>query len=131
MMLDLHDIKPEHRDELRKAFRKAQNFFKHAKKDPDAILKFNPESTEFFLFDAGEKYRELSGEFPAILNVFWLWFRCRRPEAFFRTEDERRRFSNAIHFAATTDKTKYFADTLPVCYAQMSNPNYVKLKSKD
>src|SRR6266850_5234809 len=38
---DLDTIPPEHRQKVRIAFRKAQNFFKHADDDSDAILDFN------------------------------------------------------------------------------------------
>lgn len=45
-------IKPEKRDEIRKLFIKAQNFLKHADRDPDANLEFFPDATKFYLLDA-------------------------------------------------------------------------------
>jgi hypothetical protein len=114
--LPAHVVKPEYKDFLRKKFRAPQNFFKHADRDPEEILVFNTESTVFFIFDAVEKYFELSGEKPPVFTVFSLWFRSRFPEAFFFTEDERRKFSDLIDYSAKTDKSKFFAEILPICF---------------
>ena len=44
-------VKDEHRSEFNKQLKQAASFFKHANKDADAEIKFQPESTEmFFLF---------------------------------------------------------------------------------
>jgi hypothetical protein len=42
----------------------AQNFFKHADKDPEATLDFNPELQLFFIIDAIQLYATLSAYSP-------------------------------------------------------------------
>jgi hypothetical protein len=109
-------VKPAYRSSLLRKLREAQNFFKHADQDPEAILEFNTELSVFILFDAIEKYCELSGETPPIIKVFSLWFRSRWPEAFFFTDDERRRISEVVRYSATTSKAQFFAEILPICF---------------
>ena len=59
MYFDLEVIKPEYRKELRKKFRAAQNFFKHADNDPNGILNFYPESSIMSSFKMGLLGRKL------------------------------------------------------------------------
>ncbi|MFA5821014.1 MAG: hypothetical protein WC873_02850, partial [Candidatus Gracilibacteria bacterium] len=66
--------KPEKKDEVVKMFNEAENFFKHANKDPDQLLKFHPEETEWFLWDVGKMYIELTKDYPPIVKVFLVWF---------------------------------------------------------
>src|SRR6266852_3470274 len=85
MLSDLESsgaIRPDKLELARRVFRGAQNFFKHADKDPEGVLDFNPEATAFYLHDAVEKYRELSKENPPIVRVFALWFRVQWTEVF-------------------------------------------------
>ena len=75
-------IRPDQLKLARSVFRGAQNFFKHADKDPEGVLDFNPEATAFYLHDAVEKYREMSKENPPVMRVFALWFRVQWTEVF-------------------------------------------------
>jgi hypothetical protein len=54
-------IRPEYKDELAHRFNEAQNFFKHADRDPDKELKFYYKTTKFYLLDAALLYNELTG----------------------------------------------------------------------
>lgn len=60
-----------------KMAREAQNFFKHAVSDPDAVLEFRPEQSEVLLWAAMQNYLRLleGGErkLPE-LSVYELWF---------------------------------------------------------
>jgi hypothetical protein len=67
-------VKPEKQAEVRKIFNKAKNFFKHADKDPDALLKFNPEISEFDIWDACELYRKLTQENTPLVLLYISWF---------------------------------------------------------
>lgn len=113
-------IWPDKLDIARRAFREAQNFFKHADKDPERVLDFNPDATAFFLLDAAEKYRELSGENPPIVRVFALWFRVQWCEVFHFANGEEQVLAMTRSLYTLSDKTKFFADVLPRYVAEAS-----------
>jgi len=48
----VEDAKPEFRERMKQSLNEAENFFKHAHKDPDVTLKFLPVQTEYLIFDA-------------------------------------------------------------------------------
>lgn len=63
-------IRPERKKEVRKLFNEAQNFFKHADRDPDAQLKFYYEATQFYLLDAALLYTLVTGQqFPEVTGL--------------------------------------------------------------
>ena len=55
---ELKMIKPEFRSLFAKKVAEAENFFKHADRDSDAILSFKPKATEIFLVDAMATYEQ-------------------------------------------------------------------------
>jgi len=55
-------IRPEKRKFVNNTFRKPQNFFKHADKNPENIIKFPPDIVPFYLLDAGLIYNQLTGQ---------------------------------------------------------------------
>ena len=57
----------------------AENFFKHAERDPRGLLKFNPEQTEFLLFDAVEMYIQVTKETPEDISIYRVWFLLKNP----------------------------------------------------
>ena len=63
-------VKPDYRWEFEKAIRGSQNFFKHADKDAEAVLDFNPHETELLLFIDNETFRQLSAGLTDPMNVF-------------------------------------------------------------
>lgn len=56
LFCDLQMIKEEYRIEVKQALNKAKNFFKHAERDPDEVIVFNPEVSEFYIWDACRMY---------------------------------------------------------------------------
>jgi len=52
----------------------AENFFKHAEKDPSSVLKFKQEQTEFLLLDAVEMYIQLTADMPENMLIYRAWF---------------------------------------------------------
>lgn len=48
ILRDVPGIHPERKRELRELMSRYENFFKHADRDPDALLDFNPYATELF-----------------------------------------------------------------------------------
>ncbi|WP_156762827.1 hypothetical protein [Woeseia oceani] len=60
--------------------RRAQNFFKHARSDPDGVLEFDAQETEILLFIASLNWGELltaaksERKLSIEMSVFQLWF---------------------------------------------------------
>lgn len=67
-------VKSEYQGIFRKKCNEAENFFKHADRDPHNMLEFRSEQTEFLLFDAIVMYKTLTGRLPKAGGVFWGWF---------------------------------------------------------
>lgn len=63
-------VKPDKLGTFEKAIRAPQNFFKHADRDPSAILEFDPHLTELLLLVEIETFRELAGSITDTMNVF-------------------------------------------------------------
>jgi hypothetical protein len=75
-------IKEEYRQEIITKIQEAENFFKHADKDPDGVLKFDPTRTEILILDACMKYYELTGEKVPSHVVFQGWYAMENPESY-------------------------------------------------
>ena len=66
-------IKPEYVKQITDKLRKAQNFFKHADRDPDAILPFEPQITPIHLLVACLTYNRIAPEPSPHLTIFQHW----------------------------------------------------------
>jgi hypothetical protein len=78
----LIDILNERSKELGKAAMIPQDFFKHARKDPDAVLPFDPDMTPYHMYDALVLYREIYNDINRHMDLFLLRFRLDHPEVF-------------------------------------------------
>lgn len=78
----LHDnsfVKSEHRKDWIATLHKAQNFFKHAGKDPLGKLDYEPKMLHYFLVEACQLYRQMTHDphfqlqpmIEAIAYEFW------------------------------------------------------------
>lgn len=81
--------------EVRKAIRSPQNFFKHADKDSGEQFEFDPAFTEYLMLDAMVTYAQITGETPALFNVFSAWFTFQNPKALMRTPDAQEMLAKA------------------------------------
>ena len=79
-------IIPEKRDEFIQLFRKAQNFFKHADKDPNADLEFYVDATKFYLLDAARLLVSITGRHNAETAALTAFFVVKYPN-FFNLDD--------------------------------------------
>ena len=86
-------LRPEKKSEWVGMVNSAQNFFKHADRDPEAVLDFYPEFTKFLLFDAVEMYLTLKK--PLFLEgfVFRAWIYVNYPQ-FFIDQNLQRQFED-------------------------------------
>ncbi len=75
-------VKPEHVKAFRLKLNEAENFFKHAARDPAALLRFYPGQTEILLFDAVRTYRLISGKPAPLLTAFEYWCVLHAPDLF-------------------------------------------------
>jgi hypothetical protein len=73
-------IRPEKKEELLRILNEAQNFFKHADRDPDTTFEFRVASTPLFLFDAVEMWGELTGSFFREALVYRIWYFFAHPQ---------------------------------------------------
>ena len=115
----LHDrifenVKPEYKKMLRDKLNEAQNFFKHADRDHEATLDFNPDSTEFMAMDACSKYSELTGELPPLFQIFNGWIMITHQDIFTFPVDQRAKLENAAKTFLPTGRAAYFNDMLPM-----------------
>jgi hypothetical protein len=75
-------VKPEMQKEFHDLLHAAENFFKHADRDHDAVLDFMPKQSELMIYDACSKYYELTGEQPPLFQVYRAWFMVTHRELF-------------------------------------------------
>ena len=66
--------KAEKWDEVATAMNKARNFFKHADRDTDQTLTFNPQQTDIWIWDSCLMYLQLSGEMTDYIHCYHTWF---------------------------------------------------------
>ena len=69
-------VKPEHTVAVRDRYRQAENFFKHADRDPDGLLSFNPEASDYVMFEGTEAFARLTGESTPYMLTFRTWWLC-------------------------------------------------------
>lgn len=108
------NVRPEHHKSLREKLAEAQNFFKHADRDHDATLEFNPEFAKLIAMDACSKYTELTGESPPLFQIFNGWMMITNQEIFVIPVEQRFKLADVAKTFLPTGKAAYFADMLPV-----------------
>ena len=107
-------VKPEYVKEVQQKLNEAQNFFKHADRDHDSTLEFNPSSTELMAMDACMKYLEITGENPPLFKIYHGWMMILRDQVYILPEDQRAQILSAAKTFLPTGRTAYFNDMLPV-----------------
>jgi hypothetical protein len=73
-------IEPAFHKHFEIALRAPQNFFKHANRDPEEVIVFNPDLPEIFLWEATVKYGELAQQTILELIAYKAWFVIQNPE---------------------------------------------------
>lgn len=76
----IEELVVEHkRGEMKRLLNKPQNFLKHADKDPEDILEYNPNILEYYLFFACNSYHEFTGKMTDAIWWYMLWFSMVHP----------------------------------------------------
>jgi len=102
-------IRPGMETVARELLNRYENFFKHANRDPDGVLDFNPDATEIFLWEACRTYRELTGENPEKMIAYNVWFTNKNNDFFVFNEEERYQANVTRSVLSTTSKREYFS----------------------
>lgn len=102
------NIRPEYRRKYHELISRYENFFKHADKDADGLLDFNPDATEIYLFDAVLAYETLTCEITPILGAMKAWGFMRHPNL--ANEKDREKVALAVNQidVATLCKADFF-----------------------
>lgn len=111
-LLDI--CKPELRSAIRAKINATENFFKHADRDPDAVLNFSSGQGELLLMDACDKYRELTSEYPALFKVFHAWYILKNPDLFNLPPGSEEVKNKLAKKYADFPRRQYFSEYLPV-----------------
>ena len=117
-------IKPEHISEFRQTLGSAQNFFKHADRDPDATLEFVPQQTEFLLLDAAWTLHRLIPERVPVVAIFELWGFLTFGSTFVTYAGQDKTDGATRLRLASLSRQEFFEEMLPVAYrAQIELPD--------
>jgi hypothetical protein len=73
-------IRADRKMEFLKVVRASQNFFKHADRDPEAVLAFAPSESHFQIMDALMNCESLKIPLSAEREIFSIWFALYYPE---------------------------------------------------
>jgi hypothetical protein len=68
------NVRKDKKAEWERILNQAQNFFKHADRDPLGKFDFKPEMTRFFLFDAVSLYTQMTNQPFLEGTVYLSWF---------------------------------------------------------
>ena len=91
----------------------AENFFKHGDRDHDATTEFNPELTDFHLWDACAHYQKLTGESPLLFQIYLGWFMLTN-EAIFDIPPHLAKHLQKGSLYLKLGRATYFNDMLPL-----------------
>ena len=111
-MLDM--VKSEYRRQLIDKTNEAENFFKHADRDHEASLHFDPEMTELHLIDACVQFQKLTGDEPALFLIYRVWFSAHHPNLFILPDELKSQLENIGPSIAQMGRGEYFNAAVPL-----------------
>ena len=110
-MLDY--VIPEYRKMIAEKTVEAENFFKHADRDHEATLDFNPDMSEFLIIDACAQYKKLAGEEPPLFLIYRVWFTANRPDFFIFADEFKKVLKTNAPSIVQMGRAQYFSMVLP------------------
>jgi hypothetical protein len=84
LIFDSKSVKEEHRQEAAEALKKAALFFKHARKDPEGSIEFQPRLSETFILFSITGLRNIGAIHSGIEGAFMAWQSIHRPAWFLK-----------------------------------------------
>jgi hypothetical protein len=121
--------KPEAKELVKKAFNQAENFFKHADKDPDKTLEFLPIKTEYLIFDAETRYQIIAGEVLPVLLTYRAWFILNHKNVFNFPDEELKVIDGWPSELASRGRLEFFKETFSL--AEIAAAAMTKTKGLD
>jgi hypothetical protein len=107
-------IREGHEKEVMDIINAAENFFKHAGRDHEATLDFNPDQSELLILEACSVYYKLSGEFPPLFKLFQGWYIANHQNLFRFPEEQQRIISLAKQDVLSLGREGYLNTMLPL-----------------
>jgi hypothetical protein len=106
-------VRPEFKKIFAGKINEAENFFKHAERDHEASLDFNPDMSEMLIFDACSQYHRLTGEQPPLFLIYLGWFMANYQEVFIFPEELKRTLHATAPGVLEMGRGVYFNTILP------------------
>ncbi|MFZ5452825.1 MAG: hypothetical protein ACOZF2_13295 [Thermodesulfobacteriota bacterium] len=88
--------------------------FKHADRDHEETLNFNPNLSDFFALEACGTYHKLTGEFPPLFKLFQIWYIATHQNMFNFPDDRARTIESARIDVLSLEREGYFNTLLPI-----------------
>lgn len=85
--IDNQLIDPIYRKEIINKIREAQNFFKHARYEPEKSLTFEEKNWQMLLYFSCEYYMDIFKHYPLIFSAYISWFKMKNPNYFIKQDD--------------------------------------------
>lgn len=104
-------IRDKYKKEIQKAIKESRKSFQMTSKDEKALINFNPRINELFLFDAVEKYINLTSEQVPYFIIFRGWF-VYKHQSMFRLPNGRNLVINNLMKHYKDNKAEYFSTML-------------------
>ena len=115
-------FRPERQPEIKKTLAAAENFFKHADRDPETVLRFRVGQTELVLLEAVEAYDKLTSESAPLLAVYRIWFMIEAGKDLVvpaEVEAVRRKAQQSF---TTTSRQAFFSEALQIAFSLGAEP---------
>jgi len=106
-------IKEGHEKEVRELINAAENFFKHADRDHDATLEFNPAQSELLILEACGTYYKLTGEFPPLFRLYQTWFIAHNQKLFNFPDGQKTAIASSASKVTNLSRERFFTMALP------------------
>lgn len=119
----LASIKPEFKKEVATKLHEAQNFFKHADRDPDKVLSLNPGQTEILILDSCWAYRRLGAERLPVLATFELWSAITWAKSFLTFPGLADAINRSERDIAGMSKREFFDEFVAIGYSTLARPD--------
>lgn len=120
----LEYIRSEYAADFRARLNEAQNFFKHADRDPGASIQFETKQNQILLLDACWAYRRLTGERLPLLGVFEMWAALTWAKRFLIYEGMERIEAEFKDRVSRMSRQAFFDEMIPVAYhSTVSRPD--------